>query len=296
MPRYLVYGLSIESEWELPDLDRTLEAASACIRSGVNQVGLPLEHEAPRWFADGEHIFLTDSQVGSICVDGGREVTVHLKENPDHPLLEAYLLGPALAVVLHQRGYLVLHASVLARDGQAVAILGDSGEGKSTAALALCSRGWRLVADDQAVIEWTQEGPAVYPGRAALRVSHEALSRFGASQPGLILTAECGGKFLFRPGAPVVERTPLSCLYVLCEGAQIRCPPIPAEHVFASLIQHSFLGSLLTSTGSLARHFHQCADLAGRLPVRRLERPRSLALLDDLPGVIENDVALRLRG
>src|SRR5260370_682608 len=164
MPRFLVYGLIVESEWELPDLEPATGAPSARIGSGER--ALSPKPGPPRWWAEADRVFLTDPLVGTICISGGSEVSVHLYESPDRPLLQAYLLGPALAVLLHQRGFLVLHASVLARNARALAILGDSGDGKSTLALLLCNSGWRLVADDQAVIEWTERGPAVHPGRA----------------------------------------------------------------------------------------------------------------------------------
>jgi len=288
MPRYLVYGLIVESEWELPDLEPAAGAPSARIGSGEHEGTLSANPGPPRWWAEGNRVFLTDPLVGIICISGGSEVSVHLSECPDRPLLQAYLLGPALAALLHQRGFLVLHASVLARHSRALAILGNSGDGKSTLALQLCSGGWRLVADDQAVIEWTERGPAVHSGRGALRVSWEVLSHFGETSA-IGTTNECRDKLLFRPGTPFSEQTPLSCLYVLGQAEQIRCTRIPPQDAFAQLVQHSFMGSLLTSSDSLALHFLQCADLAERLPVRRLERPQSLAMLARLAKVINDD-------
>ena len=44
---------------------------------------------------------------------------------------------------------MLLHASSVAREGEAVLLLGPPGSGKSDLVLRLIDRGWRLVADDQ---------------------------------------------------------------------------------------------------------------------------------------------------
>lgn len=48
---------------------------------------------------------------------------------------------------------MVVHGSCVARDGTAVLLLGPPGAGKSDLALRLLGRGWRLVADDQVVMD-----------------------------------------------------------------------------------------------------------------------------------------------
>ncbi len=59
------------------------------------------------------------------------------------------LLVPAVwSVVLAVRGQETLHGCAVELNGRAVAVLGDSGSGKSTAGRMLRERGWRLVTDD----------------------------------------------------------------------------------------------------------------------------------------------------
>jgi HPr kinase/phosphorylase len=63
---------------------------------------------------------------------------------------------------------MLLHASSVARDGDAVLILGPSGSGKSDLVLRLLHSGWSLVADDQVALR--AEAGALRPDApAALR-------------------------------------------------------------------------------------------------------------------------------
>ena len=48
---------------------------------------------------------------------------------------------------------MLLHASSIARDGDAILLLGPPGSGKSDLVLRLLQSGWSLVADDQVVLQ-----------------------------------------------------------------------------------------------------------------------------------------------
>src|SRR3712207_8502214 len=51
----------------------------------------------------------------------------------------------------------LLHASSVAREGEAVLLIGSPGAGKSDLVLRLIREGWRLVADDQVALQARSE-------------------------------------------------------------------------------------------------------------------------------------------
>ena len=63
---------------------------------------------------------------------------------------------------------MLVHASCVARGGDAVLLLGPSGSGKSDLALRLLRLGWQLVADDQVMLQ-AMEGSVRTSAPAALR-------------------------------------------------------------------------------------------------------------------------------
>lgn len=69
-----------------------------------------------------------------------------------HALLAAEM-GMNLQLALGGRRHLLLHASVVERDGRAVLMTGESGAGKSTLSVLLAAGGWRFMGDEFALID-----------------------------------------------------------------------------------------------------------------------------------------------
>ena len=79
-----------------------------------------------------------------------------LPEAAPLPLAQGLLaaeMGMNLQMALGQRRYLLLHAAVVERNGQALILTGISGAGKSTLAALLSLRGWRLMGDEFALLD-----------------------------------------------------------------------------------------------------------------------------------------------
>lgn len=82
-------------------------------------------------------------------------------------VLDRLIAGINRAAVDHAGDRLSLHAAVLERDGEALLVLGDTGAGKTTTALALARRGWRYMTDE---IAW------VAPGAEAVTALYKPLT------------------------------------------------------------------------------------------------------------------------
>ena len=72
---------------------------------------------------------------------------------PRAQALLAAEMGMNLQLALGARRHLLLHASVVERDGRAIVMTGQSGAGKSTLATMLAARGWRFMGDEFALLD-----------------------------------------------------------------------------------------------------------------------------------------------
>lgn len=110
------------------------------------------------------------------------------------PLAQGLLaaeMGMNLQMALGQRGFLLLHASAVERDGRAVLMTGISGAGKSTLAALLMGRGWRMMGDEFVLIDPATGMAYAFPRLISLKneaipVAEGLLSdaRFGPRLPG----------------------------------------------------------------------------------------------------------------
>lgn len=90
----------------------------------------------------------------------------------------ALIEGLVLGGFLRLKGLSALHASVLVRDGRAIAISGPSGAGKSSLTWTLMQTGYRLLSDDQLLFDDASENILAYPGRLRLRLNRSAAAAF----------------------------------------------------------------------------------------------------------------------
>ena len=84
-------------------------------------------------------------KIGACRIREGRELVGDPVPGIELKMLGFLAQGLGISILLHQRGYVILHASCVNLGSAAVAFLGDSTAGKSFIAAALHSRGHAVV-------------------------------------------------------------------------------------------------------------------------------------------------------
>lgn len=159
-----LYGLTIASPFALP-------GAHPLATASTPDVAITWEPEtAWRDVADTQQIPAHDPHAphlgktadGELSIAWRRELQLILATSHDRitvvcrraklEFAPTVLVGIGLGLLLHRRGTVCLHGSVIALNGRTFALLGDSGAGKSTAAATLVAHGGTLVSDDIAAL------------------------------------------------------------------------------------------------------------------------------------------------
>ena len=289
---YVAYGLGIQSELWLPELEQDPEAVEINIRLGrIKQT--PLEADpAPYWsWADDEKVILHWDEVGTFLIRAGSEIIVQPDPAAPEARVRLFLLGAAFGVLLHQRGLIVLHSSAVALHDSAVAFIGGKGWGKSTMAGMLHASGHRFIADDVLAIELKPSGPVVRSGFPQLKLWPDAVTSLGQvaeTAPQLYPQFE-KRNYRVRSGFSNAS-TSLCHLYFLGLGSKPTIELVPANQAVLELLPHWYCARFSVQVrqhfGSATR-FLQCANLAQVAPIYRLKRPRSLSILPELAQLIE---------
>lgn len=238
--------------------------------------------------ADGTCILRTPQGI-RFLFDNGRALWVEVPEGLDRRLVQSWLVGPGLGILLHQRGLPPLHSCAVTLGECAVAIAGDSGAGKSTTARALMRRGHRLLAEDQAVID--PAARRIWPGAPGLRLWAEAAGVFGDPMTEEMRVEAGEDKFTIAPGSLFdPQPRPLTVLFILSSDHAVERPVaerLGTAAAMASLHRHVYRLRLATFMGAASVIFHWAAALAAGVPVFALSRPRDLSRLDELAAHIE---------
>jgi hypothetical protein len=300
---YEIYGLVIASEVALPGL-RSAELASTPapdVKILFGRISPALIAAAGDRFlhAENDEILLTMPQVARYCVTRGNEVLVESEADADPALVRLYLVGSVMGLVLQQRGLLALHASAVAINGEAIAFVGQQGQGKSTlAAGCLAHSPARLVADDILVVSFDGSGhPWVHPGVPAVKLWRDALQALGRDSEGLRPDWTRAEKFIL----PVVDKSAqaparLSCVYALDDDDNAgdgRIEGLSGANAAAALVANTYRVEYLDFTGRRLAHFAASSQLAERVPVLRLARSRDLTRVGSTAAMVLADFAGR---
>jgi len=189
-----------------------------------------------------------------------------------------YLLGPIMGFVLRRRGRTVpLHASSLAIGGQAIALFGEAGVGKSSTAAALALRGWPVLCEDVCALEQGSERMHVLPGYPRICLWPDSVSFLFCVPDALPLIVEGWEKrYLQLDGARAqfsAESLPLAAMYLLAPRSDDpgvpRIEQVSQREAALYLVQNTYMNWLL-DRGQRAAEFDGIAKLVSAVPCFKL--------------------------
>ena len=251
---------------------------------------------------DGDYFaFFYGDGVRFVVARSGREVWADWPENYTLEDACTYLKGPVMGYVLRLRGVVSLHASAVAIDEQAIALVGSPGAGKSTTAAAFARCGFSVIADD--VVALAEEAgeflvQSGYPrvnlwpdSVRALFGSEEALPRITPNwEKRFLLLGQNGFGF-------ATKALPLGAIYLLGTREEAMTAPVAVQvagsEAFSSLVANTYVNYLL-DRNMRSVEFDLLSRLAARIPIRRVCLPADPSALFDLCEAISAD-AKRVR-
>lgn len=187
-----------------------------------------------------------------------------------------YLLGPIAGFILRIRGVASLHASVVVIDGEAVALVGAPGAGKSTTAAAFALRGHPVLTDDLAPLVEDDGRFMVQPSYPRLRLWPESAEMLLGSPDALPRLTPTWDKLYLPLGVEGQvyqdHPMPLAAIYLLgtreSSAGTPRAEAPPATAAFVELTAHLYTSPALRPH-TRAADFGLITRLVTAVPVRR---------------------------
>ncbi|MGE3166450.1 MAG: hypothetical protein AB7O52_16230 [Planctomycetota bacterium] len=298
------FGLTFQSDLPLPELPTvaTGSTVDVTIRRAAIVPGAEFDERGMAFWVGGsgaDEFGYAYRGVAAFLVQNGRRILVDAEAGILDEVVRLSLLGPALGLLLHQRGLHVLHASTVAYRGAAVSFVGAGGWGKSTTVALLQALGWELVSDDlTALILPSVESPTnesrvlALPGFAQVKLWPDAAIAAGADVAALPKLHPGFEKRALRSIAAFApEPRPVRRIYALGFGDRLTVETASVQEGFAELARH-FYGArfgpdFLRTLGAEAMLL-RAATLLRAASVRRLLRPdTTLAAPREMAATIE---------
>lgn len=293
MPVYRISGLVVNAEMDLPGVIPMTAGVSdpqVHIRGGRH---IPEQLDAvtdrgPVWELNRNHFLLKLPEIGRVLAVAGATLDVDPAPGVNMEDVVPFLLGTGWGAILNQRGFMTLHASVVAINGSAIALCGASGAGKSTIAAALCAAGAQFVCDDITAIGINSAGmPVAWPDGRSLKLFDNSIEHLelNDNRTGEVRTG-IRKHYVDPPGDRTGEPVRLDAIFILRSPAPspgFRIEQLPALEAAQSLLANSYRRRLSLA---MARHSATQIRTTGvvlqHVPVLRVYRRFGLEHLDEI--------------
>ena len=240
---------------------------------------------------------MADGYVGRMTGIADFEISADLDRVVVHPVtggkvevIPIALPGTVVAFLLSMGGQTVLHGSAVDVDGEALAFVGVSGQGKSTMAALFCAAGAPLVTDDVLPLEFdaTGAGPdSVHCRRAGheIRLREKAFSLVERFDGTAGVRATEDDRRAVAPSTSVLARLPLHAIVLPRpdrEHDAVSARPLRAAEAALALGQCQRIEGW-RRPAELRRQFEDMVRVAESVPVLEVAVPWGPPFAADLP-------------
>lgn len=296
---YSAFGLTIASPFPIAQamaVEQGLPVDVTIVQSDFSDLNFtPGEHIVVR-----EHeVLLYVPEVGKFRMTGGNRIEVDPVEGHKPAMMDVYLMGSCMGVILQQRGMFLLHGSCVTDGKRAILIVGDSGAGKSTLAAEFVAQGWRLMTDDVSAVEGIGSKPTVRSSYPTQRLWADAVARYGerGGEIRSLYTEGDSEKFGLDASRYFWDtQCPICLILLLLPRALPRLiQPIEGMAKIDQLMRNTYRLYLM-APNARQEHFRRCFMLAEQVPMAFLLRDQrgqcasdSYALIMNYLGELEHD-------
>lgn len=230
------------------------------------------------WQAAPGRFLLDVPAVARYLVTAGSSITID--PSLDAPLLtvEHHLGMLPLASLLYQRGMLAFHAAAVADEQGVVLLAGDSGSGKSTLLVELLQQGWRMLADDLAIVGLNEQGqPVVYPTAPGIALWPESLKKMGID-PDSLPSVDANRREFLPVGQTVGTPQLLRGIYRLNVHSKsaVEMEELAGSARFRAVGTMLYNSHVADAVCGRADYLRCAAAIAQSVPISILRRPRGV--------------------
>lgn len=297
MNKYLAYGLVFESDLDLSPLkplavDRPADVSVRVQEVSKKGIAQP-ELSQPFVQVGSNEVWLDIPDISRLLISDGKQILVDPCDSADAQTIRLFVLGSAMGAILHQRGFLVLHANAVYVDDGALLVAGESGAGKSTTAAVLHRMGYGVLSDDVVAID---ASGYIVGGFPQIKLWQDALDQLNIPNEGLQKIRLQEQKYsLPLPSDYQEVRLPVKAVYFLEIAADnqsdiLELVSMGGIEKFEYLNSHTYRRQFMEGLGLKPGHLDLCTRVASMTHMARLVRPQKRVTLNEVAELILRDL------
>lgn len=293
MPIYTSHGYELSSQWALPagtKLGPNHEGPSG----GLHVQAGPVAWEEPFHTSEEQAVFSQDEHklfwpiLGKVSITRAGQVYIDAATHAPDGIIPHAILGPIIAHWIMMNDGIALHANCVDIGGKLIAIVGESGAGKSSLCAALVAGGALPHSDD--IVSVDPHNARVPFGTARLKLNSDvfALLNLNALSVGPVYSG-IDKLSVEMPLPPDLSARPLSAVYRLLDAAADAEPEfVPVNGFLAAFTLFSEIFRVNTAAQAFGAEalLGRCAALVGRVKVFELRRHRDLSRIQNLAAAV----------
>jgi hypothetical protein len=292
---FTAYGLNIHSEIDLLLPATSEDSAPDLTIRYANFTNVSLENLSwdGVWYEyhGRKQLTLKWDIIGSYLITSGNEVLINPTGSVNDENIRLPILGTIMAMVLQQRGCIVLHGSAVLMNEQVVIFAGNKGQGKSTLAAWLNHQGFPLLSDDVCAMDSRDKQPlSIRPAFPRIRLNPDVLLHLGDTPDHYPqVHPEVPKRICDMDEGFCTSPSPVGAVCVLESGEEMKLEQLHGMDAVKEILTHMLINRFPENQPDELREtiFAQSAKTAQTIPVYRLTRPRDLQLLPETTRLLQ---------
>jgi hypothetical protein len=294
MHYYKAHGLSLKSEIEFPELIEGPKSHNILIKyrkidySTKKVLSKGVFRVASHYILTNDSVYLIWNDITICQIVEGNEIIVNTGTGIEINFLRALVLGPAMGILLHQRGRLVLHASSVNINDGAVAFMGHNGAGKSTTTVSFIASGHPLVSDDILSLEFREGIPMVFPGFPRIKLWPESKKMLNEKLESFPIHSE-SRKRSCKVNNFHDQIIPLKQVYVIENNDETYLETMSPQEALIELIRNSYCANIFQNSEQ-ATNLGEYAKIVKNVNIKQLNIKKDLSKIPQMVDLVEKDV------
>lgn len=280
--RYKVYGLNVESDIFLPELQILDNSehidVKLCFGSMPEKVQNYIKKGKKYRYKKREMWFYIDG-VAKYMITNANAIIVEPEEDASDIEIKKFILGSCLGMILLQRYTVAIHGGTVVINDKAIVLTGDSGAGKSTLTAAFRIAGYKFMSDDVAATKIDLDKlnyPLVCPGYPRQKLCIDAMDSMNYDIDNFTKIDEVRNKYSIPTHDSFISKNiPLGAIIELTAE---HCDSVEIEEVngldkIEMLMKNIYRIEITKKSGIYDKYFKKCMHIAKQVPFYRLKRP-----------------------